>query len=285
MALNSIITNASSMAALASLNNITAELATTQKAVSTGYTVADATDNGAAYAVAQGVRSSVGALTAANQQLGNSTGLLSVTSTAMNAISGYMQTMQGSLVALSGSDVTSTQRTADISQYNASLGNIATALTGANYSGASLVGDTTAAKANATYGSVTVASNDVGNTFTLTAFSGSTILHALTFTATQLGGATTVAAFIGITGAFTTNFAKVNAALSTYGNETNQVNDQMTFNTAKISSLQTGVGALVDANMAQESAMLSSLQIQQQLATSSLSIANQAGSILTKLIQ
>ena len=50
-----------------------------QKQISTGYRVADATDDGAAYAVAQRVRSDVGALTSANQQLGNVQGLLSTT--------------------------------------------------------------------------------------------------------------------------------------------------------------------------------------------------------------
>ena len=53
------------------------QLAATQKQISTGYRVADATDDGAAYAVAQRVRSDVGALTSANQQLGNVQGLLS----------------------------------------------------------------------------------------------------------------------------------------------------------------------------------------------------------------
>ena len=41
--------------------------------------VADAVDDGAAYAIAQGIRSTVGALVSANQQLGNSQGLLATT--------------------------------------------------------------------------------------------------------------------------------------------------------------------------------------------------------------
>ncbi len=285
MALNSIITNNSAQVALSSLNNISAELATTQKAVSTGYIVADATDNGAAFAVAQNVRSSVTSLTSANQQLGNSTGLVSVTSTGLTSISNTLSLAKTTLVALSGSAVTSSQRTQDIAQYNSYITDIAAALTNSNYNGASLIGDTTSAKANATYGTVTVASNEQGNTISLTAFSGSTVLHALSFTSTQLAGAGTVAGFLATGGTFTSNFNSVSTALNTYGNLTNLINNQISFNTAKITSLQTGVGALVDANLAQESATLQSLQIQQQLATSSLSIANQTPSLLTKLIQ
>src|ERR1700710_2936800 len=168
MALNSIITNSSAQVALASLDNITAELNTTQKAVSTGYTVADATDNGAAFAVAQNVRSSVSALTAANQQLGNATGLISVTSTGLTSISNTLTLAKNVLVSLAGSAVTSTERTQDIAQYNSYITDVSNALTGSNYNGASLIGDTTTAKTNATYGSVTVASDEQGDTSSLT---------------------------------------------------------------------------------------------------------------------
>ena len=71
MSLNSVNTNMGAMIALESLNRTNADLAATQKRVSTGSRVADATDDGAAYAVAQSVRSTVGALGAANAQLGN----------------------------------------------------------------------------------------------------------------------------------------------------------------------------------------------------------------------
>jgi flagellin len=86
-------------------------------------------------------------------------------------------------------------------------------------------------------------------------------------------------------GTFTVQSNDVGTALNTYGNLTNLVNDQVSFNTSKISALQTGLGALVDANEAQESATLEALQTQQQLATSALSVAEQTPSLLTKLIQ
>ena len=40
--------------------------------------------------------------------------------------------------------------------------------------------------------------------------------------------------------------------------------------------LDDGIGAMVDADMEEEAARLQALQVQQQLATQSLSIANQA---------
>ncbi len=72
--LNSVNTNMGAMIALQSLNKTNTDLAASEKQVSTGYRVADSTDDGATYAIAQGVRSTVGALTscqpAARQRAG-----------------------------------------------------------------------------------------------------------------------------------------------------------------------------------------------------------------------
>src|ERR1041384_2754072 len=100
MSLNSVNTNTGAMIALQSLNQTNQQLATVQKRVSTGYRVADATDDGAAYAVAQSVRSTVGALTTANQQLGNVQGLLSTTQSGLNNISNTMASMRDVLLDL-----------------------------------------------------------------------------------------------------------------------------------------------------------------------------------------
>ena len=102
MSLNSVNTNVGAMIALQSLNETNADLAATQKRISTGYRVADSTDDGAAYAVAQSVRSVVGALTTANQQLGNVQGLLSTTQSGLNDISNTMASMRDVLVKLDG---------------------------------------------------------------------------------------------------------------------------------------------------------------------------------------
>src|SRR5579875_2451510 len=96
----SINTNVGAQIALESLNVTSSQLAATEKLISTGYRVADATDNGAAYAIAQRVRSDVGALTSANQQLGNVQGLLSVTVSGLNDVSNLMNSARDVLVKL-----------------------------------------------------------------------------------------------------------------------------------------------------------------------------------------
>ena len=135
MSLNSVNTNVGAMIALESLNKTNASLGSTEKQVSTGLRVADSTDDGAAYAVAQSVRSSVGGLTTANQQLGNVQGLLSTTQSGMNDISNTMASMRDVLVTLSDSNVSGNERTQYQAQYQSLLANVKSDIQDASYGG------------------------------------------------------------------------------------------------------------------------------------------------------
>src|ERR1700753_1316520 len=124
MALNSINTNMGAMVALQSLEITQQQLSATQKQISTGYRVSDSTDDGAAYAIAQGVRSTGGALTSANQQLGNVQGLLSNTQSGLNDISNTRASMRTGLIKLADPSVTSTDRANYVQQYQSLLANV-----------------------------------------------------------------------------------------------------------------------------------------------------------------
>jgi flagellin len=281
--ISSIVTNSAAMVAVSSLNLINSQLSTVQNAVSTGYSVSSAMDNGAAYAVAQSVRTDISGLTAANQQLGDTQGLLSTTSTSLNNVSNMMQTMKATLVNLSNQAVTGSQRQQYIQQYQSNLQNIQASIQDANYNGRTLVGNIAGSNGTFSTTAISVVSNGSGGSFSIASTGMSTIYHALSFTSTQLSSATSVSAFLTATGTFSSQVTNVGTAMNTYGNLSNLVNNQITFNQNKMTALTNGLGALVDANMAQESAKLQSLQIQQQLATSSLSIADQSPSLLVKL--
>jgi flagellin len=60
------------------------------------------------------------------------------------------------------------------------------------------------------------------------------------------------------------------------GASAKRIEDQGDFVGKLTDALKSGIGALVDANLEESSARLQALQVQQQLATQSLSIANQA---------
>jgi flagellin len=279
--MNSINTNFGATVALESLNQTSSALNGVQKQVSTGYRVADATDNGAAYAVAQRVRSDVSALTTANQALGGTQGLLSTTLSGLNNISNTLSSMRDVLVNLASGTTQGTQRTQYEDQYNSLLANVKTFVQDAGYNGTTLIGNISGS--DGTFGKVTVVRNELGSTYGIATYSGSALYKSLSFTSTQLASSTTVAALITSTGTFMNQLNNVGTEQNSYGSAVNFVNNQISYNSDKIDALNNGLGSLVDANLAQESALLQSLQIKQQLATQSLTIANQAPSILLKL--
>ncbi len=279
----SINTNASAALAVEILNSTSSQLQATQKQISTGYRVADATDDGAAFAVAQRVRSDVSALTTANQQLGNTTGILGTTTSALTSISNTLASARDVLVELSSNGNQGSTRAQYVLQYQTLIANVKGDLQDASYVGKTLIGNLTGS--NGSFGGVTVIRNETGSSYSITSFSGSAFLGSISFTSTQLNGASTVAALISTTGTFIKQQNSIGTELNVYGQATNYVSNQVSYNSNKIDALNAGLGALVDANLTQESAQLTALQVRQQLATQSLSIANQAPQSLLKLFQ
>lgn len=283
MSLNSVVTNTGAMIALASLNKTNDAMATVQKRVSTGFRVSDSTDDGAAFAIAQGVRSTIGALTSANQQLGNVQGLLSTTQSGLTSISNTMASMRDVLVKLSDGNVQGNDRTNYESRYNSLLENVKTFIQDASYNGKTLIGDLSGSNGN--FSRVQVARNESGSSYGIATFGGSALFGSIGFTSTQMGGAATMAALITASGTFINQMNGVTKALNVLGGSINYVTNQINYNNDKISSLNSGLGALVDADLAKESAQLQALQIRQQLGTQALSLANQSPQSLLSLFK
>ncbi len=74
-------------------------------------------------------------------------------------------------------------------------------------------------------------------------------------------------------------------AVQGLGTTSKSLERQITFNTKLQDALETGIGNLVDADLAKESAKLSALQTKQQLGVQALSIANQSSGILLSLFR
>lgn len=283
MSLNSVNTNLGAMIALQSLNKTNDQLSVAQKRVSTGFRVSDSTDDGAAYAVAQSVRSTVGALTSANQQLGNVQGLLSTTQSGLNNVSNTMNSMRDVLVKLSDANVQGNDRTNYQRQFQSLVANVQTFIQDASYNGKTLIGDLTGS--NGTFARVAVARNESGSSYGIATFGGSALYGSINFTTTQMDAAATIAALITATGTFINQMNAVGRALNTIGSSINYVANQISYNKDKIDALNAGLGALVDADLARESAQLQALQIRQQLGTQALSLANQAPQTLLSLFK
>jgi flagellin len=274
--INSVNTNMGAMIALESLNKTNSALAAAQKQVSTGYRLADATDDGAAYAVAQSVRSTVGALTTANQQLGSVQGLLSTTQSGLNKISDTMASMRDVLIEYKNSGDSNY-----LDQYKTDLANVKAFIQDAAYSGKTLIGDMTGS--SGTKGSFNVVRNEFGATYTIASQGMSAMFTSIA--GLSSGNTTNIAAALTSTGMFLKQQAAVTKSLNTVGASVNYVNNQISYNNDKIDALNSGLGSLVDADLAKESAQIQSLQIRQQLGTQALSMANQAPQTLLSLFK
>jgi flagellin len=269
---NSINTNNNATIALESLNITQSQIASTQKQISTGYRVADATDDGAAFAVAQRVRSDVGALTTANQQLGSVQGLLDTTVSSLTNVSDSVNTLRDTLQNIA--DSSGTEKTQYVAQYTTELSQLKTYFQDSTYSGKTLIGDVGGNTAG--FGSVSVIRNEVGDTFSVGTFSGSAFASSLALSATTT---TAAAALLTAGGLFLQKLNVIGTELNSYGASENYLNND------KIDALNSGLGSLVDANLAQESAQLQALQIKQQLGVQALSLANQSPQTLLSLFR
>lgn len=277
MAMNSVNTNVGSMVALQSLNKTSDQLSVVQKRISTGFRVADAKDDGGAFAVAQSVRADVGGLTAANEQLGGTKGVLETTFAALGKVSETMVKVRETLTRLADGTINDSQRDQYEAQYEALRTQIGNFITDATYNGRTLLSTDTGAGG----GDITVIRNEAGGTFSVNALDGAGTL-VVAAAPTDAASAQTA---LGASGDFKTVEAAVADALNQFGSDSNYIDNQIRYNKDKADAMEGGLGALVDADLAKESAKLQSLQIRQQLGTQALSISNQAPQTLLSLFR
>lgn len=273
MNLNSVNTNLAAMTALQSLNRTNDALGVVQKRVSTGFRVADAKDDGGAYAVAQSVRGDVAGLTAANEQLGGLKGVVDVTLHGLGQVSKSMVDLRTVLTRLADGTINTEQRTQYEQQYTQLRTQVQRFIEDATYNGRTLL-STVAASGG---GDIVSIRNEVGTTLTLAAFDGATDFVV----AAAPVGAT--AAQSAITGDWSTVNEALNDALNRLGADARYVDAQIGYNRDKLDAIEGGLGALIDADIAKEAARLQALQIRQQLGTQTLSITNQAPQALISL--
>jgi flagellin len=278
MSITSIITNISAMTALQSLNRTNDALSEVQKRVSTGYRVADAKDDGGAFAVAQTVRSDTASLTAVNEQLGGLRGLVDVSLTGLQQVSKTMIEIRTVLTRLSDGTISGEARDQYNQQYAQLRAQITNFLDDADYFGRNLLTGTSPTDDVVTMRSE---SADTADLYTLAALGPATnfLVNAGPF-ATD---ADARAALNPATGDFTLINTAINDAMNRLGSDARYIDAQINYNSSKLDAMEGGLGNLIDADLARESARLQALQIRQQLGSQTLSIANQAPQFLLSL--
>ncbi len=266
----SVNTNYGAMVALQQLNSTNSALESTQTRINTGMKVASAKDNGAVYAIAQGMRSDVAGFSVVQESLDRSSSTVDVAIAAGEAISDLMIDMKEKALAASDESLTSSQRSAFNEDFKALRDQIATIVSNAEFNGTNLINNTTA-------GIEAIADADGTSVITVQDENLSLGGGVVTLAATaSLDTATNASAAVAT---IETSLDNLNQALARLGTSSKALEVHSDFVTKLSDVTEAGIGNLVDADLAKESAKLQALQTKQQLGVQALSIANQASSI------
>lgn len=275
---NSVNTNVGAMVALQNLNATQAELMTTQSRINTGRKINSAKDNGAIWAIAQNQRATSNSLNAVVQSLQRGQSTVDVALSAGESVSDLLVTMKEKALAAADVTLDTASRSSLNDEFKSLRDQINKAVNNAVFSGANMIktsGTQIQALANADATSViSVQAQDLSL--------GGTVLT------TNIGATATinsVASATAMIGYVNTAIDAVSTALSKLGTGSKALGSHMTFINKLRDTIDAGIGNLVDADLAKESAKLQALQTKQQLGVQALSIANQSSSILLGLFR
>ncbi|MFA4939175.1 flagellin [Brevundimonas sp.] len=243
----SINTNYGAAIALQNLNKTNSELERTQNRINTGMKVSSAKDSGAIFSIATSQRANAASQDAVRSGLQRTQSITDVALAAGDTVTTALEEMKSLAVSIASS--TGAAQTSYLAEYNALGTEISGAISGASFDG---VNSLTTLGANAAITAV--------NTGSVTAANATTANVDAAITATT-------------------------GALATLGTQSKSLGRQITFVNKLQDALEAGVGNLVDADLAKESAKLTALQTKQQLGVQALSIANSSSQVLLGLFR
>ena len=267
--MTSVNTNYGAMVALQQLNKTNSELSMTQTRINTGLKVSGAKDNGAIYAIAQGMRSDVSSYNAVKQSLDRTISTVDTALAAGEAISDLLVEMKDKALSASDASLTTEQRNAYNEDFTALRDQIGTIVSNAEFNGVNLIENGAAditALSNTDGNNITVSAEDLSLTGTTITITAATDINTVTEAATAIT-------------AISTSIDNLNQALARLGTESKALEIHNNFVTKLSDAMEKGIGNLVDADLAKESAKLQALQTKQQLGIQALSIANQSSGI------
>jgi flagellin len=272
----SVNTNTGAQVALQYLNQTQGQLDQTQSAVNSGLKVASAKDDGAIYAIAQNQRGAVAGFQSVINSLNNGSSAIDVALSAGQSISDLLIQLKQKALSAADPSLDTASRQALNANFVALRDQISTIVKNAVFNNFNLVDGSTnqvqaLASADGTRRVTTAAQN--------MKLSGTIVTVKTTSTVSTQAKASAMITVI------QTSLTNVNSALAKLSSGAAKFSIQATFTQKLSDTLTAGIGNLVDANMAQESAMLQSLQVKQQLGVQALSIANQAPQTLLSLFK
>lgn len=272
--MTSILTNNSAMVALQSLQAINNNLSKTQDMISTGKEIGSAKDGAAVWSISTRMESDANMFTAISKELGVGKATVDVGLAGIAQLTGTLDDIEALAVAGKSEGADFAKLNEQITALKAKMDAV---VDGAQFNGINLLKtnpDGTNAQINVASSVARGAPGSASsvNTIIVEGQDLETTVEGAAFTA--LDGTSAVADTL--IGEIQTMRDAVLTAGATLGAQSSQIGDQMEFVGAMRDALKSGIGVLTDTNMEEASAKLQALQVQQQLATQSLSIANQA---------
>ncbi|MFZ5617046.1 MAG: flagellin [Pseudomonadota bacterium] len=272
---NNVSTNPGALVALQNLNRITDQLNEVQRRVSTGKQVSSAKDNPAIYALAQQQRAELASIEPVQQGLRVAQSAVDVALAAGESISDVLVELKAVASQAADPSLTAEQRQVLSDQFINLRGQITRLIDSADIGGRNLIAagaaDLTAVASTDGTQSITVAAQDLSI--------GGGIIN-IDNTATPLADAAAAQAQIT---AVTSAIDALSPALAQLGSGSQSLGLQERLLSRVSDALEISIGNLVDADLAKESSRLQALQVQQQLAIQTLSIANAAPNAILAL--
>jgi flagellin len=273
--MSSVNTNYGASIALQNLARTNDQLEATQNRINTGLKVAGPKDNGAIFNIAQKMRSDVQSFGAVQRSLDRTISVVDTAIAAGTNVADLLREMKEKALASRDTSIDATARNAYNTEFVALRAMITTTLSNAAFDGSNLANSAT---------NISALANAAGTNFlTATArnmsLGGSIVTLAATATISTSAKASSAIATI------ETSINNLNLALSQLGTDSKKLGMHKSFVSKLVDELNNGIGNLVDADLAKESANLQALQTKQQLGVQALSIANQAPQMLLALFR
>lgn len=273
----SVNTNVAAMIALQNLSSTNRDLLGVQNRINTGLKVATAKDNAAIFHVAQNMRSDTSALNAVKNSMNRATSIADVAMAAAGSISDLLVRMRETVTAAMDRSIDAQSRAAYQQDFQSLVRQISSVVNNANFDGANILNGTL------TSGIEFLADADATQRLTLRVENMSLGGAILTLTAgASIATSTTATAVLALVQGSLNN---VNSALARLGATSKRLEQHTVFIAKLQDTLNSGIGNLVDADLAVESARLNALQVKQQLGTQALSIANQTPQSILSLFR
>ncbi len=271
----SVNTNMSAITALHSLNTSEMRAAEISKRISTGKMVADVRDNGAIWSIAQTQRSEVASLGRVIQSLNRGSSVIDPALAAADTISDMLIQMKEKALAAADGTLDSVSRQAINEDFKGLRDNIEKILSNAEFNNVNLVDGSTSshsALSDESGGSITVQGEDLS-------LGGGILTMAAT---ASLGTQTLSNALISEIDSSIENLSLAMTRLSAGQRRFDQQSDMLLRHQEAV---QRGIGNLVDADMARESARFQAEQTRLQLRQEGLAIANRSTQVVLALFQ